>query len=623
MDVRVSDKNLKHRISPLLFGQNLEHTRSCVYNGVSAQLLRNRKFYGKPQRSGVALEWKAVSGESNYFEMNDRDCYTKHFGTFNMKRRHENSAQVIHHLTGVKCGVIQDGITLEKGKTYELKAALKSPSGASVKLGINFGGISAPVDKQFEITGADWQICSFEFTCPADLNNAAAEIYSENPCIFSIGVVSLMPCGNFYGMRNDVVERLKDIGTTVIRWPGGNFAGEYRWKDGLADADERSPLESCMNLETQPHSYGYDDNEIGINQIVQLCREIGAELFLTVNLYWDSSEEICEFVEYCNGGADTHWGKIRSQHGFTEPFRVKYWSLGNEMGYGHMEGLNNELTYTEKALAAGRAMKEKDADIQLCACGPYPDEKWVKHSLKPLAEIIDFVSCHRYSRSDSINYSSEKAIVNMIDSFINSAYEGEKLLTDFRDQINSHTAGHDIKISFDEWNIWYAWYRSVSTGEGLFSGVMTHLNIKNSDALNMPLCCYFQPINEGAINAEASGAYLTPTGLIFEMMKPHSGAVFIDTGSFGDKDADVCASFDPNKRAITVTIINKKPYDVCVNVETDGFGKFGEAEITNLISGDILPGNNFVPETTRLKTEGNISVKLTKYSAARVILNLL
>ena len=106
----------------------------------------------------------------------------------------------------------------------------------------------------------------------------------------TIGTVSLMPQYNFHGMRSDVVDLMKEMGIRILRWPGGNFAGDYYWKDGLLPVDMRSPLESHWRLDTQPHTNGYDYHEINTDDFIALCRKIGAEPFITLNPTWNTAQ---------------------------------------------------------------------------------------------------------------------------------------------------------------------------------------------------------------------------------------------------------------------------------------------------------------------------------------------
>lgn len=98
----------------------------------------------------------------------------------------------------------------------------------------------------------------------------------------------MLPKDHFHGMRRDVVEAMKDLGIKVLRWPGGNFAGEFNWMDGLLPADMRAPFQSYLGLETQPHTMGYDFSEMNTDDFIALCREIGAEPFITINPCWNT-----------------------------------------------------------------------------------------------------------------------------------------------------------------------------------------------------------------------------------------------------------------------------------------------------------------------------------------------
>lgn len=144
--------------------------------------------------------------------------------------------------------------------------------------------------------------------------------FAKRGCIH-IGCVSLMNKDNFRGMRRDVIDAMKEIGIRVLRWPGGNFAGEYCWFDGLLPVDERAPFESCMALETQPHTLGYDFHEINTDDFIALCREIDAEPYITVNLAWNTPEENAAWVEYCNGDLSTEYGRLRAERGHITALR--------------------------------------------------------------------------------------------------------------------------------------------------------------------------------------------------------------------------------------------------------------------------------------------------------------
>lgn len=168
------------------------------------------------------------------------------------------------------------------------------------------------------------------------------------------GAISLLPSDNFRGMRRDVIEKMRELGIKILRWPGGNFAGEFNWMDGLLPVDMRAPFQSYLGLETQPHTMGFDFSEINTDDFIALCREIGAEPFITINPCWNTPEENAAWVEYCNGSSSTKYGRIRKERGWEEPYNVQFWSLGNEFGYGHMEGDNTPGGYCRVALENGK-----------------------------------------------------------------------------------------------------------------------------------------------------------------------------------------------------------------------------------------------------------------------------
>ena len=316
---------------------------------------------------------------------------------------------------------------------------------------------------------------------------ARLEITFDEQSTLMIGAVSLMPKNNFHGMRTDVVERIKELGIRILRWPGGNFAGEYNWKDGLLPRNMRAPFQSYLMLETQPHTSGYDFHEINTDDFIALCREIGAEPFITLNPTWNTPEESSEWVEYCNGGADTPYGALRAERGHPEPYNVRFWSLGNEAGYGHMEGANTADAYAKAVRKHAEEMLKVSPDIVLCSSGPYPNQEWVDYSVKPLSDIAKVVSLHRYTEYPK--YFDPEKRKEEYNSFISQASnENLECIRRFRDQLGNLP----VYISFDEWNAWYAWYRPGSVSEGIFAAAFMNMIFSNAADLGVMIACHFE-----------------------------------------------------------------------------------------------------------------------------------
>ncbi|MBR4249007.1 MAG: hypothetical protein IKQ24_02510, partial [Verrucomicrobia bacterium] len=292
------DLGATEEYSPYVFGFNLEHTRSAVGGGLSAQMLKNRKFAGKPQANlGLAAHWFPIGKKVFYF-MNAGGAYTKHICLPNMRRGNERWSQVIENLTpGQTAGMGQHQLGLAAGKTYELRMVTRVNKALRLKVELtDRSGERVYAGHTLELAPAeDWVISEFTLTPREGDEEADIRYTFTEQAELTIGALSMMPQENFHGMRRDVVDHLKAIGPRLIRWPGGNFAGEYRWKDGLLDADQRAPLQAYTEIETQPHSDGYDYHEINTDDFIALCREVGAEPLITINLGWESPEESAQW----------------------------------------------------------------------------------------------------------------------------------------------------------------------------------------------------------------------------------------------------------------------------------------------------------------------------------------
>lgn len=539
-------------VSPFLFGENLEHTRSNVYMGLSAQMLRNRKFAGKPMAcSGHSMEWYPI-GERTFFA----HCkpYTRHLPEFyHMNRDLECNAQRIVNFYGGVSGMGQHEIPVRDGVSYAFRIVAKTATEINVNVALTSrGGKEIYAAGVATVSGDEWKSYELLLTaCGAD-NDGDLRITFEGEGSLEIGAVSLMPADNFRGMRREVIECLKEMGVKLLRWPGGNFAGEYCWADGLLPVDMRAPFESYLHLETQPHSMGFDYHEINTDDFIALCREVGAEPYITINPAWNTPEENAAWVEYCNGGADTKYGAMRAERGFAEPYNVQFWSLGNEFGYGHMEGDNTPYGYSNIARDNARKMLEVSDCLSLCSSGPYPNESWAQHAANPLSSVAQLVSLHDYAPSPT--YADPAKLEEEYYHCLDTVEHDRGLVRKLRSLISD-----SLKISFDEWNTWYAWYRPSSIVDGLFTALMLHMVIGEAERSGIALCCHFEAINEGMMIVRPDGAELTASGQAFAMMKHHAGGVL----RYAAEDAIVTQKDEQ----FTVTAVNPsydKPRTVCV-----------------------------------------------------------
>ncbi len=557
--VSVSTDRGAKPIPAFIFGQNIEHTRSALQEGLSAQLVKNRKFAGKPSRTGVAMLWKPYGSKAYYHQAEGLSC-TRHAKRSQMFRKNERASQVIGGLDeNGEAGIRQEGIGLRGGVSHTFRAVVSTlnPVDTPFVLRVAANG-KVLAERAFTVNTKkrdDWTRIAFDFTVEKDIT-ADISIGVKGRKYGIVGAVSVMPADNFRGMRADVIGHLRDIGTSIVRWPGGNFAGEYRWRDGLIpDPDERAPLQSYTEIETQPHGLGYDQNDIGMEDILALCERIGAQPFFTINATWEEPQDSADWVKACRGC-------------------VKLWSLGNEMGYGHMEGPKGAKGYTDMVRPHAEAMLKVDPTLKITASGLYPGggDDWIENSAKALNDVAPVISYHRYDIWDGCLYDyttpeSTERLFATVSQCVDRAMDS---LCAFRSRLP-----WNIGISYDEWNLWYMWYRQEAIVEGLYAAKMLTGFMRNWADAGLTYVCYFQAINEQAICVSPFESHLTSLGEAMRLWKGHVGGT---PSAIPDLPENAFATDAPDGSRY-VTFYNFSTVKPCAfRIPTGGRGKIAAEE---------------------------------------------
>ena len=201
------------------------------------------------------------------------------------------------------------------------------------------------------------------------------------------------PLSDERGFRLDVVELLRQLRISHLRWPGGNFVSNYHWQDGVGPRGERRVRPEIAWGGTEP-------NLFGTNEFIDYCHALGAEPYICLNMGSGSLEEALAWVEYCNSSAPTSWVQKRSADGWPMPHRVRYWALGNEMyGEGQVGAMAAE-EYVAEATRWARAIKRLDPEVQLVSCGKNGWSSWDRIVIDGLAGLVDFHSIHIYTGSN-------------------------------------------------------------------------------------------------------------------------------------------------------------------------------------------------------------------------------
>ena len=255
------------------------------------------------------------------------------------------------------------------------------------------------------------------------------------------------PSADADGFRTDVIELVKELGVTTIRYPGGNFVSGYRWEDGVGPVEQRP-----RRLDLAWHAT--ETNEVGLHEFSTWLEKIGSDLMLAVNLGTRGTQEALDLLEYANVPVPTALTDQRVANGRSEPFGVRMWCLGNEMDGPWQLGHRNAEDYGKLASRTAKGMRMIDPDLELVACGSSSRSmptfgSWERTVLEHTFDDVDFISCHAYYQEHGGDAQEFLASAVDMSRFIDSVVATADHVAALRDSTKR------IMISFDEWNVWY------------------------------------------------------------------------------------------------------------------------------------------------------------------------
>lgn len=254
------------------------------------------------------------------------------------------------------------------------------------------------------------------------------------------------PTADADGFRADVLDLVRELGVTTVRYPGGNFVSGYRWEDGVGPKEARP-----RRLDLAWHSL--ETNQVGLDEFARWSVKAGTELMLAVNLGTRGVAEALDLLEYANIPGGTTLSEQRIANGSPEPHAVKIWCLGNEMDGPWQLGHRSAEDYGKLAAQTARAMRQLDAGIQLVVCGSSSRSmptfgEWERTVLEHTWDEVDFISCHAYYSQGDTDLGEYLASPVDMDRFIES-------VAATIDRVAAVKASDKrIAISFDEWNVW-------------------------------------------------------------------------------------------------------------------------------------------------------------------------
>lgn len=384
------------------------------------------------------------------------------------------------------------------------------------------------------------------------------------------------PLSDANGYRKDVMQAVKDLGVSILRWPGGNFVSSYNWYDGIGPKDLRpGRLDLAWN--------DVESNRFGTDEFLKYTEMLGVEPYICVNLGLGTIDDARFWVEYANGTQPTRWVNERKKNGRDAPYKVKYWALGNEIDGPWQMGHKNVDDYAKFALEAAKAMKATDPSIKLVASGSsnYGADwrLWNRTVLQTLRGQIDYIALHTY-----INNSA-----NDFERYLGTAQQNVDLYIDSTaNQIKEVMTGQNprpIYIAYDEWNVWYRSGNSNKLEEiynfedAVAMGGFFNSFIRRADVVKMANIA--QLVNVIApIMANKTGLFLQPIYFpIVEYGKQRNNVsvdAFVSSPTYKiqnrpvePKYLDVSTTFNAKTNEVFVNVVNRsKDKDMTTAITT-------------------------------------------------------
>ena len=456
------------------------------------------------------------------------------------------------------------------------------------------------------------------------------------------------PSANAEGFRTDVIELTKEMGVSVVRYPGGNFVSGYLWEDGVGPQEDRP-----VRLDLAWRSI--ETNQFGLNEFMSWIGQIGAEPMMAANLGTRGVLEAAHLVEYCNYDGHSALSDKRREHGVEAPHAIQMWCLGNEMDGPWQIGHKTADEYGRLAQEAAKAIRLVDPKVTLVACGSSFEEMptfgtWERTVLRHTFDDVDLISLHAYYEKYDDDLASFLASSARMNRFITGVVEAA-------DEIAAEkNSGKTINLSFDEWNVWYQkrfpgvdsleWEQARKLIEDEFtvedavvvgSLLMTLLN--NVDRVDV--ACQAQLVNViGPIRTEPGiPAWRQTIFYPFALTAAHAtGTVLkaevecerVDTQLIADVPViETTVTFDDEAGLVTVFFLNRSVDDsVSVEADLSAFGNLRVIDAQRLGGDNLLATNTadhpdaVVPESFSAEISERAIVTLTLPQASWSILRL-
>ncbi len=436
-------------------------------------------------------------------------------------------------------------------------------------------------------------------------------------CVYEgIWVGEDSPIPNTRGIRKDVVAALRAIQVPLVRWPGGCFADEYHWMDGIGPKENRKEMINTHwgNL--------VENNHFGTHEFFDFCEQVGCEPYVAGNLGSGTVQEMSEWVEYMNFDGKSPMTQLRAANGREAPWRLRYFGIGNE-NWGCGGRMRAEYYADEYMRYATYCRDYPDASLYRIAAGPRKDNyHWTKVLMENAGMYMDGLALHYYTRIEDTSittilpdgnaryarntaagsYSATRFERKEWDRVMRESWFTEELVTKHTAIMDTYDPQKKVALIVDEWGTWFAvepgtnpgfLYQQNTLRDALVAGM--HLNIFNHHADRVRMANIAQMINvlQAIVLTDGDKMVLTPTYHVFDMFKVHQDAMLLEhhlTSASFDADGvsipQVNASVSQDaKGRIHITLCNVDAQDgaevACILEGVDAFSPVAGTVLTS------------------------------------------
>ena len=471
-----------------------------------------------------------------------------------------------------------------------------------------------------------------------ELSTIEPEIYGHfsehlGRCIYEgiyVGENSEIP--NVNGMRTDVVEALKELKVPMLRWPGGCFADEYHWKDGIGPKETRKKM-------INTHWGGVvEDNSFGTHEFMELCRQIGCKTYVNGNLGSGTVQEMSEWVEYMTFNGVSPMADLRKKNGHEQPWKVDFFGVGNE-NWGCGGNMTPEF-YANEYRRYQTYVRNYDPEkpIKKVCCGANVDDYfWTEGVMKTCfshAEwahgFMDYLSLHYYVHPEGweIKGSSTDFDGEVWYKTLNKALHMDELITRHGTIMDKYDPEKKVGMCVDEWGAWYTCepgtnpgflYQQNTVRDALIAGITLNIFNKHSDRVKIAALAQMVNVLQSVLLTEGDKMIKTPTYHVMHMYRHHQGAKLLESSVTGIdeigtdewKVPKVTESVSKDKDGIITITLNNLSIESAEDVEVrlaNGVYKVVEARIVT--NSDMHAHNTFeAPEEVTEKDFNDYEVK--------------